>query len=291
MLSLEEMAVQLRDEKLEMTTLEYQTLMVHHMIQFGKVSKEIEGIKERLATNDKRLEALEKKIGDESEFPIPRTITIQNLAPHDAHDDLEIAKCVIEKMNVEGVTCESVLRAARKGYKPEIGTQKARNGTVLVELSSKDAKLKVLRSKKMLAHSDSPEMRIMRIDSMKTAEQLNQDHFNRQMLKMTHGGDQFYIAGSGALRPSTHPAPTSRFQGPPPTPRTYAGATRPYGAPHGSQHPASQSQRLPPPLSAAPLSQPPPAAAPLSQPPPLRPTGAQHLDLSRTRTLDFMTRH
>ena len=91
-LSLEEMALQLQNERQEMTTLEFQTMMVHHMIQFGKVSKDMEGIEQHLANHDGRIKALEDKIGGESEFSIPLTIVMQNLPPSEEFDDTQMAK-------------------------------------------------------------------------------------------------------------------------------------------------------------------------------------------------------
>ena len=203
--------------------LEFQTTMINSMVQFGNVIKGLEGVKEKLDDHDGRLEALENKIGGQSEFPIPLTIVMQNLPPSQAVNDETLAQKVIENIQIEGVSGADVKRVLRKGFKLSNGSQRGRPGTLMVELSSKEAKLKVLRAKKSLAQHQSEDMKMVRIDSMKTQDTLNQEHFNRTLLKMTPGGEQYYIAGSGALRPQTRPAEAGRFQGPPP-PRTYARA-------------------------------------------------------------------
>ena len=288
-LSLEEMALQLQNERQEMTTLEFQTMMVHHMIQFGKVSKDMEGIEQHLANHDGRIKALEDKIGGESEFSIPLTIVMQNLPPSEQFDDTQMAKKVIEKLKIEGVGESDVTRAQRKGFKEPTGHQKSRPGTLMVELSSKDVKQKVLRAKKALAQEESEALKVIRIDSMKTPEQLNQEHFNRTLLKMTPGGDQYYIAGSGALRPQTRPAEAGRFARPPP-PRNYAGAARPqHQGPPGSQdwHPRQQhSQHLAPPAQPPLLSQ----QHPILRPPVLLHHADQRQRQNGYHTPDFMTR-
>ena len=113
-LSLEEMALQLQNERQEMTTLEFQTMMVHHMIQFGKVTKDIEKIEQHLTNHEGRIKALEDKIGGEKEFPIPLTIVMQNLPPSQQFDDTQMAKKVIEKLKIEGVSDSDVTRAFRQ---------------------------------------------------------------------------------------------------------------------------------------------------------------------------------
>ena len=289
--NLEEMAAFLQNNQQEMSTFEYQVMMVNHMIDIGKMMKGIEGVKEQVANHAKRLEALENKCGDDSEFPIPLTIVMQNIPPNEQFDDTHIARKVIQNLKIEGVGDAEVKRVLRKGHKPANGNQKSRAGTLLVELSSKEVKQKVLRAKKSLAQDECEKLKVIRIDSMKTPEVLNQEHFNRTLLRMTPGGDQYYIAGSGALRPQTRSAEAGRFARPPP-PRSYAGAARPHHqGPPGSQewHPSQQhSQHLAPPAR-PPLSQQPT----VPQPPLLRPPVLVHLADQRQsgfHTPDFLTR-
>ena len=233
-LNLEEMAHHLENNQQEVSSLEFQTTMVNSMLEFGKVIKGLEGVNDKLANHEDRLEALEKKLGDQSDFPIPLTIVMQNLPPSNDVSEETVARDVIENLQIEGVSGADVTRVKRKGFKLTNGSQRGRPGTLMVELSSKEAKLKVLRAKKSLAQHQSEDMKMIRIDSMKTPEQLNQEHFNRTLLKMTPGGEQYFIAGSGALRPQTRPAEAGRFQGPPP-PRTYARAATPHQALPSSQ--------------------------------------------------------
>ena len=178
--SLEDMASHLQNSQQEMSNHEFQILMVKHMM---KVEKSLEGlnpVKDELANHDKRIEALENKVGAENEFPVPHTIVIQNLRPSNEVDDETLAKKVIETMHLDDVGSEDVTRVQRKGFKLGGAHQRGRAGTLLVELSSKDAKQKVLRSKKMLAQHQSEDMKMIRIDSMKTQDQLNQEHLIEQ---------------------------------------------------------------------------------------------------------------
>ena len=279
--SLEDMASHLQNSQQEMSNHEFQILMVKQMMKIEKSLEGLNPVKDELANHDKRLEALENKVGAQNEFPVPHTIVIQNLRPSNEVDDETLAKKVIETMHLDDVGSEDVTRVQRKGFKLGGAHQRGRAGTLLVELSSKDAKQKVLRSKKMLAQHQSEDMKMIRIDSMKTQDQLNQEHFNRTMLKMIPGGDQYYISGSGALRPQTRPASAPR-----PPPRSYAGAASPHQGPQGSQQwrPSQPGFQHPPPPRSQPTQQ-----APLLRPPVLH-LADQQRQTSDYHTPDFMSR-
>ena len=136
--------------------------------------------------------------------------------------DLELVRDVIRQVNAEGVIVEEdVVKVSRKGFKPANGTQSERQGTYFVEMKSTEAKAKVMRAKKSLANL--PNMKDVRISNMKTQHEMNQDFFNRQLLRMVQGGNQWYISGNGTMRPVTQqpgrqgPAPYAQPQGPPAT--------------------------------------------------------------------------
>ena len=235
-------------------------MMFNQQSDRKKADEQFSLLQQTVDNHGSRLAALEDKVGTQEEYPIPLTIVMQNLRPSQDTDDETLARKVIESLQIEGVGGADVTRALRKGFKLSNGPQRGRPGTLMVELSSKEAKLKVLRAKKSLAQHQSDDMKVIRIDSMKTPEQLNQEHFNRTLLKMTPGGEQYYLAGSGALRPQTRPTEPGRFHGPPP-PRSYAQAAHPHQA-----LPTSQQWRP---------SQ--PAIPGLHPPPPPRPTVPQPL--------------
>ena len=161
----------------------------------------MDAIGNRAVSNEKRIEEIEKKIGASEECAIPLSVTIQNLTKYPTVTDEEAVKKVIAEIGAEGVDPQTdVVKVNRKGYKPASGTQQERLGTVMVELSSQEVKAKIMRSKKSL--EDRPNnLANLRIRNMKSQAELNQDFFNRQVLKLVPGGDKFYIAANGALRP------------------------------------------------------------------------------------------
>ena len=156
--------------------------------------------------------------------------------------DMDAAKHVIKAINAEGVDAEAdVVKVSRKGFKPATATQSEWGGTVFVELKSAEVKAKVMKAKKCLANNN--ELKDVRISNMKTQHQINQDYFNRQILKMIPGAEKFYISGTGALRPATH---IQSRQGPPPphipyNPATFNPATLPPSHPGALRPPVQQS--------------------------------------------------
>ena len=97
--------------------------------------------------------------------------------------------------------------------------EQVRENTAKDRCVSHATQVKVMRAKKSLANT--LDMKDVRISNMKTQHEMNQDFFNRQLLRMVQGGNQYYISGNGAMRPVTQqpgrqgPAPYAQPQGPP----------------------------------------------------------------------------
>ena len=238
-------------------------MMQHVFTTVGNFETKLEALKADINENNERIKALEDKIGGQEECAIPLSITMQKLAKRSDTDDENLVKHVIKAINAEGVNAEeAVVKVVRKGHKPATATQSERHGTLLVELKSIDVKAKIMKTKKSLA--SHPGLKEVRISNMKTQSQMNQDFFNRQVLKMIPGGHQYYISGTGALRPQSQ-QPGQGWQGPllrapPPPQHAHAplqhapqqsqGAIRPPGAqppfPFQFQHPGNPAAGLHP---------------------------------------------
>ena len=225
-------------------------MMQHVFATVGNFETKLEALKADINENSERIKSLEDKIGAQGECSIPLSITMQKVAKNSETDDVNLVKQVIKLINAEGVNAEEdVVKVVRKGHKPATGTQSERHGTLLVELKSTDVKAKIMKTKKSLA--SHPHLKEVRISNMKSQTQMNQDYFNRQLLRMIPGGDQFYISGTGALRPqSQHPgAQMQGWQGPiPHAPQQGQGAIRPPGLqppfPFQFQHPGNPASGL-----------------------------------------------
>ena len=198
-------------------------MLANLCLSVNNFESKLEEVKKDVANNSDRIKALEDKIGDRKECSVPLSIAIQKIPkPAIGMSDLELVKDVIRRVNAEGVNSEEdVVKVSRKGFKPANGTQSERQGTYFVEMKSTEAKAKVMRAKKSLANL--PNMKDVRISNMKTQHEMNQDFFNRQLLRMVQGGNQWYISGNGTMRPVTQqpgrqgPAPYAQPQGPPAT--------------------------------------------------------------------------
>ena len=234
-------------------------------------------MKSDVKDHSERLKALEDKVGDRKDCAVPLSITMQNL-PKVEHGDEVAVKSVIKEINAEGIDAETdVVKVVRKGYKPANATQSERLGTVLVELRSTEVKTKIMKAKSKLATHHDERLKNVRISNMKTQNQVNQDFFNRQLLKMVPGGEDFYISGTGAILSKTRPPPPHSHQGwrgqsqGPPTQRPGQYQVRRPPTLHGQfpHHPNAHNVPAPQPNHVANLlldpnvnlSQPPPNAA------------------------------
>ena len=211
--------------------------------QSSEMKEKVNSVVNMAKNNEDRIEALEKKVGRKEECAIPLSITIQNMPVMSSKSDEDIVKKVIAEVGAQGVDPErDVVKVERRGYKAATSHQTEKLGTVMVELSSSDVKARVMKAKKILESKPDPLSRL-RIRNMKTLAELNQENFNRQILKMVPGGERFFIGANGALRPQQQQSHRGR-------------------APSFGQH-LQQQVRVPPPLLRPPtpafFSSPPPA--------------------------------
>ena len=237
-------------------------MLFNNMNKINSLENKVENTANHAKTNEERIKALEEKVGDKGECAIPLSITIQNLPiNNEGGDDETSVKTLIKEINPEGVNVDTdVMKVMRKGYKPAIENKTEKLGVVMVELRNSEVKAKIMKTKKNLAHSAHEVLRNIRIGVMKTQDQVNQERFNRQLLRLVPGGDQFYLTGSGAIRPQTRPwAP--RHPGPR-APGGHPGPSRFQHAPPNPQHAPNLQPNL---YHQAPLFQ--PLTQPSSQPP------------------------
>ena len=175
----------------------------------------VEKVEMHAKKNEERIKSLEDKVGNNEECSVPLSITMQNVEKAAGYTDTEIVNQVIRLVNAEGVDpVTDVVKVIRKGFKPATSSQKEILGTVLVELSSSEVRAKIMKTKKVLAEENSKVKNVI-IKNMKTIAELNQDKTNKQLLRMIPGGNQFYIAGNGSLRPCGPPHPGQGPRGPP----------------------------------------------------------------------------
>ena len=181
--------------------------MVASLLQgSSKLEEKIESVAKKTEEHDTRIEALEKKVGEMEECAIPLSIVMQNVKKYASHPDIVVARKVIEEIKAEGVNPETdVVKAVRKGYKPATASQPERLGTIMVELRNEEVRAKIMKTKKVLEKAEG-DVSNVKIKNMKSQAEVKQDFFNRQLLKMIPGGEQFYIAGNGSLRPQTRPS-------------------------------------------------------------------------------------
>ena len=235
------------------------------------VTEQTEVNKKDIKSNSDKIMALEAKVGDSKECAIPQSITFQNVPKFNASED-ETVKEILRNINYEDMNVDSdVTKVIRKGYKPQTGNNPEKLGTIFVELRTPDIRSKIMKTKKVLANHQDKTIQNIRIRNMVSQQELNQQYFNRQILKMTPGGNQFYIAANGSIKPVTQP-PTSQ---PPPNYPRVQHTNLQYRHPYPPSHlqppqptPPGTHPLLPPGLSS---SQPPPPRVPQPLPGPGQP--------------------
>ena len=269
------------EAEMQRTNLAFQ---IHVLKALSKKSNDVDEVK-KLAENTKltadnnseKIKALEDKVGSSDECAIPKSITFQNVTYFSDYDEIHVIKDILRHVRTEGFNPDTdVIKAVRKGYKPASEDKPEKLGTICVELKSADIRSKVMKEKKCLEslpnEGNTSGLRNIRIRNMLSQLEINQQFTNRTLLKMIPGGDKFYIAGNGAMRPVSsnphpHHLPPQHHQPqrpPPPRPPPVSSRQPPSPPPHPTfcssspQLPANTSQlQLPPPASPLQTSCPP----------------------------------
>ena len=73
-------------------------------------------------------------------------------------------------------------------------------GSVMVEMSSDEARAIIMKNKFRLENHHNPGLRRVYIKNMKERHELKTDIALGEMLKMMPGGENFYIANNGHIR-------------------------------------------------------------------------------------------
>ena len=113
-----------------------------------RVAKSINSFEDastHIASNTKRIEALEAKLLDEVSLQLGIVVINLDLPPPGV-GNLAYAKALIKEINAPGVNCETdVIKAIRVGYKAETspGSNDGRLGRFEIEVSSNDVKAKI----------------------------------------------------------------------------------------------------------------------------------------------------
>ena len=176
-------------------------MMMHVAASLNTVNK----LKTDIRSNSDRISSLEAKVGGQEEVAVPLGLAIQNLPLPNGVSEIENVRDAISEIGAPNViTNIHITKVIRKGHKAETrpGANDGRLGTVLVEVSTTDVKAAIMKSKKRLENHVNPVMKNLKIKNMKSQEQMNQEFATRQLLKMVPGGNQWYVAGNGQLKPT-----------------------------------------------------------------------------------------
>ena len=146
---------------------------------------------EKLSEAEARIQILENS---KPEFDLKPSLVIQKLPRSETKSDMELVIDVFKVINAEGVNeYEDIVKVKRVGH----GTDK--DGTILVEMKSEDAKIRIMKTKKCLMKHQNLMLRKLKIRNMKSQEQMNQENNLYKILSLIPSGDQLVLSGSGKL--------------------------------------------------------------------------------------------
>ena len=164
-------------------------------------SGESEQMKQQLSTNNHRLDRIEAKLGGPDDIAVPLSLVIHGLPlPAPGTDEIELVKALFKEIFREvapppGINIDSDIRiVVRKGASDQ------NPGSVMVEMSSDEARAIIMKNKFRLENHHNPGLRRVYIKNMKERHELKTDIALGEMLKMMPGGENFYIANNGHIR-------------------------------------------------------------------------------------------
>ena len=169
------------------------------LLNLSVKSAETDKLKAQVRVNDYRLERLEAKIGKPDDIAVPLSIAIRNLPlPGNGVTDYQLVQSVFKEINAPNVDPEKdISRVIRQGAT-------AQNwGTVMVEMSSDQARTSIMTTKKVLDHHHNPNLRKLIIKNMKQKSDLKSDIAFGEILKRIPGCENSYITNSGHIREKT----------------------------------------------------------------------------------------
>ena len=88
------------------------------------------------------------------------------------------------------------------GFKAESepGANNANLGTVKVEMRSEECRAAIMKTKFQLKNHPQTVMKKLTIQNLKSREEMKNENFNYDILKMVTNSNEYYIGGNGHIR-------------------------------------------------------------------------------------------
>ena len=194
---------------------------------------EIDVVKKTGQENSSRITQLEAKIGGPEDISLRLGLALRFLPlSQGGATELKNVQNAINQVHAQGVDASyDIIKAVRVGYKSETapGAGNGNLGTVKVEVRTEDARAKIMKSKTNLKNHPDPIFKKLVIQNLKSREEMKNENFHYDILKIATNSNEYYVAGNGHIRKKDQTQP--RYGAPPPptgTQSVFAPPTRPY---------------------------------------------------------------
>ena len=164
---------------------------------------ETEEVKNELKHANKRLDAVEAKIGDINDVSEKLGLAVRQLPlPTHGYTYLDTVRQLFAEIRAPGINVNrDVIKAVRKlPANPGHNLPQPVLGTVLVEMRDEESRASIMRNKHVLqGHHDSIIQKVV-IKNMKSKEQMFMENLGNNILKRVPGCENSFVTPNGQIR-------------------------------------------------------------------------------------------
>ena len=167
-------------------------------------SEDIDNLKNVSEENSYRISQLEAKVGRSDEVALPLGLAVRNLPlPSEGSTELDNIRLAFKEIAAPGVDVKNdVIKAIRVGYRAESepGANNLNLGTVKVEMRTEECRAAVMKTKYQLKNHPQLVMRNLVVQNLKSRDEMKNENFHYDILKMVTKSNDFYVGGNGHIR-------------------------------------------------------------------------------------------
>jgi len=167
-------------------------------------SEDIDNLKNVSEKNSYRISQLEAKVGRSDEVALPLGLAVRNLPlPSEGNTELDNVRLALKEIAAPGVDVKNdVVKAIRVGYRAESapGANNLNLGTVKVEMRTEECRASVMKTKYQLKNHPQAVMKNLVVQNLKSRDEMKNENFHYDILKMITKSNDFYVGGNGHIR-------------------------------------------------------------------------------------------
>jgi len=157
-------------------------------------NRKLKETNDRLDDALRQIDVLETKLEQKQEFNIQNSIVFQNLPASENKSDRELVEEILLDVNTDGLNVSDVITKVKR-----VSQSDSKPGTILVEITSEESKIMIMKAKKVLLKHPNLMRRKIKIRNMKSKEQMTFENNLYQLLSLLPDGNQYGLNGVGKL--------------------------------------------------------------------------------------------